>query len=153
MADPTAVDLITFERSWIGRGKYVKGTSGRAIKNSGRLEFDCVGFQEYCLRETGLWAKFFPGVVKRPTTVYEFQRNFHGKKDKISSAVGDFLIFGNPTSRDYHLVYAHVGLLTHPNGKIGTYISMYDPKNGIIEKRLDEVPWMRPVLCLHTGLS
>jgi hypothetical protein len=151
MADPTAADLIAFERSWIGRGKYVKGTSGRPIKNSGRLEFDCVGFQKWCLKQTGLWSKYF-AAGQNPTTVYEFAKNFRGVKNKTSSGIGDLLIFGNPTARDYHLVYAHVGLLTHPDGKIGTYISMYDPKNGIIEKRLDEVPWMRPVLCLHTEL-
>jgi hypothetical protein len=151
MADPTAADLITFERSMIGRGKYVNGTSGRPIKNSGRLEFDCVGFQKWCLKQTGLWGKYF-AAGQNPTTVYEFQRNFKGKKDKLGSVAGDMLIFGNPYSRDYHQVYAHIGLITHEAGKLGTYISMYDPKSEIIEKRLDEVPWMRPVLCLHLGL-
>jgi len=147
----TALDLIAFERSMFGRGKYVNGTSGKPIKNSGRREFDCIGFQKWCLKEMGIWLRYYPGRVD-PTTVYEFYKNFLGAKGGPAK-VGDMMIFGDPHSSDYRKVFAHVGLVNRVTS-VGPdrYISMYNTTLEIVEKPLDNAPTMRPTAIMHLGL-
>lgn len=158
VAQITGLELIAFERSMFGRGKYVNGTSGKPIAHSGRLEFDCVGFQKWCLRQKGIYTTLFNQTVD-PTTVYEFCKMFKGAKDKNRPAYGDLAVFGHPGNKDYRKVYAHIGCVTNApytptRPKVpGHYVSMYDVKLEIVERKFEAYPTMQLITYLHLGLK
>jgi hypothetical protein len=158
VAPITAADLIAFERSKIGRGKYVNGTSGKPIHGSDRLEFDCIGFQKWCLRQKQLYNSLF-SQVEDPTTVYEFCKMFKGKMDTAKPQYGDLVVFGDPRSGDYHKRYAHIGCVTNPPYTPtrplvpGHYISMFDPKLEIVERKFETTRTMSLITYLHLGLK
>jgi hypothetical protein len=152
MANPTAAELITFERSMFGRGKYSSSGDGQPVTNSARLKFDCAGFQKYCLRQTGIYSRYFDPNYDG-TTVYGLFHAFKGLKDGGTSALGDLLIFGDPGSRYTSRVFAHIGMITKVAPKsAGIYISMYDTRLNIVEMHVNETPIMRPTHVMHLGL-
>jgi hypothetical protein len=141
---PTASEVIAYERSYVGKAKYVNDTQGPNT-------FDCVGLQDWCLDHFGLLYTLISGGVK-PQTVYYFYSHFTGPKIPPGTMVvpGDIIIMGDPNASDYHNVFAHIGMVSD---KPGYYISAYDPVHGITEYPIPTYSTFKVIWILRTGLS